>query len=71
MRKILISILLILSLFLSSCATSIKVQGIELNSEIRAESDSNDIAAYTTILTICGVLYVAIPIIAYENLKNK
>ncbi len=71
MRKIIISILVVLSLFFSSCATSIKVQGIELNSEIRAESDSNDIAAYTTILTICGILYVAIPIIAFENLKGK
>lgn len=71
MRKIIISILVVLSLFFSSCATSIKVQGIELNSEIKAEADNNEIAAYATIVTICGVLYVVIPIIAYENLKDK
>lgn len=77
MRKALVSILLIFSLFLSSCATSVKVQGIELNNEVielyseKADFDKDEIIAYTTIVAVCGTLYIVIPVITMEYLKKN
>ena len=69
MKKIIISLLLTLSLFGSSCA-SVRVNGIEINSEKKVETKTEDILAWTTLITVCGIMYVGLPIVVMGNLKQ-
>ena len=73
MKKIIISIILILSLFLNSCA-SIKVNGIEIRkkteADLEVEANTEDIIGWTILIGVSGLMYIGGPIYIATHLKK-
>ena len=69
MKKLIISFILALSLFLNSC-TSIRINGIEINETRMENIDTEDILGWMILISVCGIMYVGVPIYIANNIKQ-
>ena len=69
MKKLLVLILMLLTFTFSSCvSTDVTVNGVPV--DYITQDKGRDAIGWITVITISGILYVAVPICVIEGIKN-